>query len=95
LVDFFFDEFFLDDFSAVGVAVASDALTAAPLSGRTIWKIATATPRNATVASSPAIRRVQRAHALRAGNRLRSRSLRTFESIPAEMVHESERYVNG
>jgi hypothetical protein len=47
------------------------------------------------VARSPAIRRVQRAHALRAGNRLRSRSLRTFESIPAEMVHESERYVNG
>ena len=83
-------------FSAVGVAVASDAFTAAPLSGRTICADATPTPRNAAVASSPTIRRVQRAHALRARQPI-AVPLPTarFESIPAEMVHESERYVNG
>ena len=58
------------DFLGFAVAVADGvaALTgSSPPLGSTIWPIATATPRNAAVPSTPAIRRVQRAVRPRAG----------------------------
>ena len=87
----------MDDFS-VGVAVGSDAFTAAPLSGRTIWKIATPTPRNATVAEQTGDppRPTRPWASAPATDCDPARLTLPFESIPAEMVALNlERYVNG
>jgi hypothetical protein len=61
LLGFFFAVFFFA-FSLTGVAVGAAATAdSSPLeSGRIISAIATPAPRNAAVASSPAIRRAQR-----------------------------------